>query len=231
MKKYLVFLLVLILVPLFGEAAGQVSAKKIIDQINRGDKVMYENAVITGELSFVSIKDFEKKKEGFTSKKFTYHVRVPVIFKNCEFEGDVLAYYHDKDENETHMAMFHKDTLFQGCTFKQKSAFKYSKFYKAAGFPGNKYYEEALFKYAEFSEDTEFVKSVFKDDANFKYAEFPENADFSMSEFSSEANFKYTKFKRAVNFEKSRFDEECDFKYTKFKFIQFINHICWRFRK
>jgi hypothetical protein len=239
------FIVALLLLPTWSFAKSQVKASTIIDQINAGKAVQYKNAEIVGKLDFTSIKDVtvdEKSKAGrFLSRGSTlvywYHVRSPVSFTNCVFKGDVLAYVHDEDENETHNAIFYKDVDFQGCDFQGKSAFKYVKFKTKANFKSTQYSDEALFKYTKFSTDTNFSDSRFNDAANFKYTKFSTDVSFSNSHFSREANFKYTKFPKAVNFDKATFKRLANFKYAKFpegvsfKDTQFMGNADFKYTK
>ena len=239
------FIAALLLMPTWSFAKSQVKASTIIDQINAGKAVQYKNAEIVGDLDFTSIKDVtidEKSKAGrFLSKGSTlvywYHVRSPISFIDCIFKGDVLAYVHDDDENETHNAIFYKDVDFQGCDFQGKSTFKYVKFETKANFKNTQYSDEALFKYTKFLTDTSFENSRFNDAANFKYTKFSTDVSFANSHFGREANFKYTKFPEAVNFDKATFKRLANFKYTKFpegvnfKDAQFMGNADFKYTK
>jgi uncharacterized protein YjbI with pentapeptide repeats len=220
----ILFIATLLLIPSLTFAKSQVKASQIIDQINAGKAVQYKDAEIVGDLDFTSIKDVtldEKSKRNRIWSKgstLTYwcHVRPPVSFINCVFKGDVLAYIHDEDENETYNAIFYKDVDFQGCDFQGKSAFKYVEFRSDANFKNTQYHKEALFKYTEFSTDVSFSNSHFHGDANFKYTKFPEPVYFDKTTFRHLANFKYAKFPEGVTFEDTQFKGDADFKYTKF---------------
>jgi len=220
----ILFIATLLLIPSLTFAKSQVKASQIIDQINAGKAVQYKDATIVGDLDFTSIKDVtpdeKSKKSRFFSKGSTltywYHVRSSVSFINCVFKGDVLAYVHDDDENETHNAIFYEDVDFQGCDFQGKSAFKYVKFESNANFKNTQYSKEALFKYTKFSTDVSFSGSSFHGDANFKYTKFPEPVYFDKTTFRHLANFKYAKFPEGVTFEGTQFKGDANFKYTKF---------------
>jgi uncharacterized protein YjbI with pentapeptide repeats len=171
----ILFIATLLLIPSLTFAKSQVKASQIIDQINAGKAVQYKDAEIVGDLDFTSIKDVtldaKSKKNRLWSKgsTLTYwcHVRSPISFINCVFKGDVLAYIHDEDENETYNAIFYKDVDFQGCDFQGKSAFKYVEFRSDANFKNTQYHKEALFKYTKFSTDVSFSGSSFHGEANF----------------------------------------------------------------
>lgn len=220
-KTGIVFILA---IPLIAHAQNPVQAEDIIDQINAGKAVRYQNAVILGDLDFTSVEDvtpdkpYRLLKAGRfgSTQSYSCHVKSPVFFIDCTFQGDVLAYVHIDRKNETYNVIFYEDVSFEGCEFEKASAFKYVKFEKKANFEKTEYSEEVLFKYTRFSTDVSFAGSVFHDYANFKYTKFPESVDFSNAVFGYHADFKYTKFPEGVNFEDAKFNRFANFKYTKF---------------
>jgi uncharacterized protein YjbI with pentapeptide repeats len=220
MKKSAVIILAVFFLTASAVAQSRVDAKDILKSIDEGKAINYSGATIIGDLNLTSIKDMVPDKDNKPSRHstdvFWYHVRSPLTFTNCTFEGDVIAYYHDEDKNETHNAVFHDDVSFRGCEFRGKSAFKYSTFHEGADFANTKYSKEALFKYTEFTSEVSFAQSEFSHDANFKYTKFPQNVDFSNTRYHKLANFKYTKFPKGVSFKNALFRGDSVFKYTKF---------------
>jgi uncharacterized protein YjbI with pentapeptide repeats len=220
MKKYTAIILSFVFLSVTAFAQSRIDAKDIIKSIDEGKAVSYSGAKIVGDLDLMSIVDKIPDKNNKNSKHSTnvywYHVRTPLSFTDCTFEGDVIAYYHDEKKNETHNAVFHADVSFKGCEFQGKSAFKYSTFHEGADFSKTSYSKEALFKYTKFTSEVSFADSVFSHDANFKYTKFPHKADFSDTKFKDLANFKYTKFPEGVSFRNALFQGDSDFKYTKF---------------
>jgi len=220
MKKSAAVILVFMLLSVSALAQTRVNAQDILKSIDEGKAVNYRNVVIVGDLDLTSIQDKEPDKNNERSRRstkvFWYHVRSSLSFVDCTFQDDVIAYFHDDRKNETHNAVFHEDVRFQGCEFKGKSAFKYSKFHKGADFTNTTYREEALFKYTEFSTEVSFADSFFSNDANFKYTTFPKEVNFSNVEFNDAANFKYTEFPQGVSFKNAVFKGDSDFKYAEF---------------
>ena len=221
MRNLKALIIAMVFIPMVSFAQTRVKASDILDQINNGKAVNYKDAEIVGDLDFTAVKDV--KREGHnhwfiisSSRSYSCHVKSPVSFISCTFLGDVLAYVHNDEENETYNAVFHEDVDFEGCEFRRESAFKYAKFLKRANFVNTKYHEEALFKYAEFSTEVSFSKACFYDDANFKYTKFPGAVSFAEAIFKQDADFKYTKFPRGVSFATAEFRGCADFKYTKF---------------
>ena len=151
--KNLFFTILFSLFPLLGFMQVNIDAKDIIAKLNKGEAAHYENVTVSGDLDFRLIEDREKEKDIEVifkeSVTYKYHVNAPLKFTNCTFSGKVIGYYHDEDEKELHIALFHEDVLFSNCTFKDDFLVKYSKFDKAASFQKNTFEEVALFKYAE----------------------------------------------------------------------------------
>ncbi|MEQ9443667.1 MAG: pentapeptide repeat-containing protein [Cyclobacteriaceae bacterium] len=206
----------------FSYAQQRVDARDIIQRINQGESVSYENVEIEGDLDLTNLdnrRQTESSKGWFGDSNDTYESSVEgaISFVNCTFLDDVIAYYHDDDEEDTFIAHFEDDAVFRKCTFRQASEFKYSEFSEDADFSGTVFEEEANFKYAEFSEAPTFASTVFEDDANFKYAEFPAETNFTAVVFDDEANFKYAEFPRGASFEEAVFNDLANFKYTKFR--------------
>ena len=218
MKKLSVILIGILLISGHLFSKDQIQADDIIKQINDGKSINYRNVEINGNFDLTSIKDKEivKPDQKNSTTVYWYHVRKSISFIDCIFKGDVIAYFHDDWENETHNAVFHDNVVFEGCEFMGKSAFKYSKFYKKANFNKTSFHDEAFFKYAKFSTDAYFDGSNFRKDANFKYTEFNKIGPFEKSRFQREANFKYTKFRNGANFKNAVFERSANFKYTKF---------------
>ncbi len=220
MKKSSAIILVFMLLSLSAFAQSRINAKDILKSIDEGKTVSYRGVEIVGDLDLTSIQDKvpdkDNKRSRNSTKVFWYHVRSPLIFVDCTFKENVIAYFHDDTKNETHNAVFHGDVSFRGCEFQGESAFKYSKFYEGADFTNATYRKEALFKYTEFSSEVSFADSIFANDANFKYTKFPKKVDFGKVEFHDLANFKYTNFPLGVSFKNAVFQGHSDFKYAKF---------------
>jgi len=211
--------LLVLLLPALAWAQAAVDAKEIIAKINRGEAVSYRDATINGTLDLTQLDNRKLRKEPGKwedSKTFVSTVKASVSFTHCTFAGDVLAYYHLEDAEETHTADFDENVTFENCTFKGKSAFKYSRFAGSASFAGSRFNEGALFKYSQFAKGPDFSKAQFEAPADFKYAHFREAATFSEAGFKGEAVFKYARFPAGSSFRNVVFSRHADFKYAKF---------------
>ena len=200
---------------LFSE--NSVKSDEIISAIDNMQPVKYENVTIKGDLKFIDVQ--EKKivsSSGSGSTEYHCSVQVPVVFIDCIFAGDVVAYFNDEIKDEMYAAIFYEKAIFRNCTFERDALFKYSEFHQDTDFSNNRFEGEVLFKYSKFETSVSFENCSFYDDANFKYTKFLQTSFFGNSVFFDLANFKYTKFIDLADFSLVTFKDEADFKYTKF---------------
>ena len=81
--------------PVYCTASAQkeVSAKSIIDVINKGQTVNFDGVTITGELDITELANKKRvKKNKNDSEEYKSYVEVPISFKNCVFRDDFIAY-------------------------------------------------------------------------------------------------------------------------------------------
>jgi len=228
MKSSLTLILAIFISSAFAQTA--IKASEIIRQIDDGQPVMYKNVEIEGVIDLTNLKNRREANVSFEPFSFgndVYEssVEVSIVFVNCTFQDDVIAYYNDDRSDDTFIAHFEEDVTFQNCTFKRASEFKYSEFEEKADFGGTTFNREANFKYAEFSDTPVFANVNFRDDANFKYTEFPQGVNFESAVFEQLANFKYTKFRTPLNLKNVAFNGEEDFKYTKVDGHSFTSYL------
>jgi uncharacterized protein YjbI with pentapeptide repeats len=242
MKK-LSYLLLVLLLPALSFAQTKINASDIIAQINRGEAVSLQNAVIEGDLDLTQLANKKLKKENngdshSTHKSFASTVSVPLSFTNCTFRGEVLAYYNPDNpnlsgsngnmvlhydsekgvirKNETYSANFDQNVRFEKCVFEETAAFKHSEFRGTATFTDCQFQDLASFKHSQFAKAVDFSGSTFVQGVTFKHVSFPEQANFSQTTFRSEADFKHADFSNGVNFQKAVFDGFANFKHTSF---------------
>lgn len=213
-------------------AQKEVSAKTIFELIDKGRQVEYDGVTIVGDLDLTELSNKRNISKNKGYAEYKCNVEVPLIFKNCRFKGDFIAYKHDEDgksrkfgsgsininwgDGVTYSTDFEKNVVFENCTFEGKSEFKYSDFEQDASFGGAKFNKEANFKYADFKRNAIFAKTDFDKTATFKYTKFSNDADFYDVNFRGYADFKYTNFDDRVTFKSSNFSDYADFKYTNF---------------
>lgn len=210
-------------------AQNEISSQKIIDAINQKQLVQYDGLTVVGDLDFTELTN-KKSKKGYgklDSEEFKSTVEVPVIFRNCIFKGNVIAYKNSMNESRkilnintnwgtTSSADFNENVVFENCKFEQMSEFKYSKFGKIVNFQGSTFSKYANFKYAKFNWESSFANVLFDASSDFKYANFNAISNFEGAKFYHNADFKYAEFKKPVTFNNSKFKSYADFKYADF---------------
>jgi hypothetical protein len=198
-----------------------VDAKKISKAAKSGEDIFYENVTIKGILDFTN---YSEEIEHLPAKPWRWwgsgenkkderEISGKITFRNCTFNGDVIAYIVANDYY-LFTASFANDVVFENCTFKGAAEFKYSGFNNSAIFSASRFDEEANFKYAKFYRNADFSEINARQDANFKYARFRKSADFSEAKVRVEANFKYAKFDNGLTIEKAQFNGILNFKYV-----------------
>ncbi len=238
--------LVLIALSLFASNAfcqEEILARKILSGINQKQNIQYDGVVVTGDLDFTEL-DSKKRKtmKDWDGEEYKSVVEVPVVFRNCTFKGNVIAYKSlkngkrskivglmiDGSSGTTYSADFKDIVVFENCIFEQDSEFKYSKFGQNVNFSGAVFGHEANFKYAQFSNQSNFTGANFSGVINFKYAQFSEDTHFEKANFKAYTDFKYANFKNSVFFDGSTFNAYTDFKYTHFAEGSSLNNVDFR---
>jgi uncharacterized protein YjbI with pentapeptide repeats len=224
MKKLLLsFALSLTFFPVL--AQEQISASLVVEAINKKQSVQYDGIIVTGDLDFTELANRRSKSNGWNSEEIKSTVEVPVVFRNCTFQGDVIGYKNSQegkrkwgigDDNITYSADFDRHVVFENCIFEKQAEFKYSHFRQDANFSGTHFKGSANFKYADFRQLAQFGGAKMNEYANFKYAEFRTRSDFANVIFRNNTDFKYAKFSDPVSFRGSRFQQHADFKYCNF---------------
>lgn len=201
-------------------AQQSIKASDIVNDIKKGKTITYENVTITGKLDLTYMDDklsnLPKRKWWKNGGNNTVEEKVEskILFVNCVFEDDVLAYIHHEDSGYTFIADFENDVRFKNCQFNENAMFKYSDFEQNADFSGSKFKEETTFKYAKFEKRVSFENTFFEETATFKYAKFKEGVSFKNANFRDDLNFKYTKVKGDFNIDGMKVAHEIDSKYT-----------------
>lgn len=244
MRKTLL-LTCLLAVTSLAHAQGVIDAKKIIDQINSGQKAAYVEATISGDLDLTELANKHLVKEsGRWNDQNAYEsrVKVPLLFKNCRFTGDILAFkvldkngntrkilgFNVDGNNDVYTTDFDEEVIFENCTFEGETQFKYSDFARQVRFTDCRFAKHANFKYAKLATDAYFTGTTFSEYADFKYTDFSESSDFQKCTFKDYGDFKYTHFSRVADFNNSVFKGYADFKYTNFKQHANFNNISFQ---
>ena len=190
----------------------EVPASKILEQIENGEDVYFENVRITGELNLSNI-ELETvpiaRQRGLTLKtdpeseiivvQKPWHGGRPIKLLGLEevlkvVESEITI----KDsifENEVDFSntLFIKPLYFYGTSFSGKTDFSRASF-SGVVFGDAIFSSESNFRYARFNGYTDFVYARFNDNTNFAYARFNDNTNFVYTIFSGNAFFDLAEF-------------------------------------
>ncbi|MCG8569481.1 MAG: pentapeptide repeat-containing protein [Spirochaetes bacterium] len=167
-------------------AEQKIKASEIINKIDKGEHIYYENTLIEGDLNFADLKDTAQTFKGSRS-----YINSHIAFINCTFKGKVIAYdMCGENEFECSVATtFLRNVLFIGCKFEQ------TVYFSLAIFSGYTYFEKS-----HFSEFAHFHKVQFIARAYFGETVFKENALFREAVFNGGDRFKLAKFEKGAAF-------------------------------
>ena len=218
-------------------AQSVIDASEIIEKINNGQDVIYENVIIEGDLDFTQvdnllyadlnldryvISDLDDMYDR-TSDNYYVEIDSKIEFINCEFEGVVTGYRVDEEENRIYNAKFNNTVSFGGCTFTADVNFKYSLFEEETEMEYSILEAVSNFKYAQFNSIINFSGTDFYSYSNFSSARFNGLAVFQKTNFNKKALFGQANFAKAVYFTGTTFTERALFTYAKFKEAVFSN--------
>lgn len=212
-------------------AQSIVDASDIIDKINNGEAVVYENTIIEGDLDFTQVEnktlqdvDFSKFKVSEiediydrTSDNYYVEIDSKIEFINCEFTGKVTGYSVDEEENQMYNVRFNKNVTFASCTFEEEIQFKYAVFNEDTEMESSYVDGGSNFTYAQFNNIVDFSRTSFLLESNFNNAVFTNLAMFQSTEFFGKAIFGEAIFKDAVYFTNTNFADKAMFTFASFK--------------
>ena len=222
MKNQVLLILFFVLIAsTFAIAQKTIDAKQISKSAKAGKDVVYDGVIVRGMLDFTN---YSEEVDNLPTKSWRWWntgsnyknervIEGKILFRNCTFKDDVIAYIVEQDEY-LFTASFDNEVVFENCTFKGLAAFKYSTFESKADFSDSRFEDEMNFKYAKFYRSANFSGVSSREEANFKYAKFNRMADFSSVKVRDEANFKYAKFNGGLNIQDADFSSLLNFKYA-----------------
>jgi uncharacterized protein YjbI with pentapeptide repeats len=199
-----------------------VKASEILEMIDRGEPIDYDNVIVEGylDLSSCELKSVKLKNVvfqgpvNFGGAVFTEDAS----FKNTEFrDGATFTNAEFKIER----ADF-KNTKFRGEAKFDNAEFEVADFYEAkfngaVSFKNANFRQDVDFRGAQFDDDAEFQGAkfgglvTFSDDRNVEAAQFNKTANFADVKFGDVAKFNLTQFGGYANFENARFNKTANF--------------------
>lgn len=111
------------------DAQTHIQSDQIIQEINDGKSVQYENVTIRGDFDFTLI---QKKSKGGSygirggvAKEYIGKVMAPVTFINCTFLGEIITFKENRvpGVRKENFTWFEAPVTFRGCTFQERAQF------------------------------------------------------------------------------------------------------------
>jgi uncharacterized protein YjbI with pentapeptide repeats len=208
------FLVVLLIVAVPGAAEPTcvVQAKEILEKIELGQPVQYDNVIVRGDLDLsrlnltrvpVKRKEYETKSLGLHDYGILVTSQIRII--NSVVEGSVNL-------NGT---ILQDDTYFLGTKFEGPVFLISSRFNQEAHFSEAQFNQDAQFHGAQFNDSANFDSAQFNDSANFDSAQFNDYVAFNNAQFNKESGFFGTQFNEFAYFDGAQFN------HTHFRGAQF----------
>jgi hypothetical protein len=222
---------------------------EILERIEDGDKVIYDNVTIVGDLDMSDLDlPFIRSVLPGDEDRVIKIIAAQIQIRNCWVSGlvnfDNVLFKENVDFSGTKFiceARF-KESVFGGCTsfdaasFCGYVTFKNSWFEKEVSFRGAEFCGIANFGNTLFSAETYFGSTKFSDlCTNFSGVRFEGDIDFTHAHFSGTANFDGASFGGTASFWQANFLADSNFKgasfkgYSSFLKCSFIGNADFRF--
>ncbi len=223
------------------EPSRIIEAKEIIEKIEQGQPVAYENVIVKGDLNLSRLdnRDGKAGKETIQYSAGRAEIDSPIRISNSvilnqvylnnlilkkpvDFHGTRFmsrVSLNDLWFNDTpnfNNARFENDADFSTSRFNALAIFSSAQFGQTAYFRQSEFNQNARFVSAQFNQTAYFMKARFLKEAEFRSAKFGQSASFESAEFAQNANFKLAKFQQAADFQKARFDQAAVFESADF---------------
>lgn len=166
--------------------------------------VLVENATFADDLDFTGLPASPE-----TANVSRVWVESPLFFRNCTFNGRVLAFRQQGDT--TVLCHFGRNLTFINCRFNNQTQFQSvavmgigsfsgSQFNRPVSFEGARFGAEAYFDHALFATEARFQNVVFDRMAMFWQTKWAGVVYFQGSRFVGDAQFNLTEFRANLDF-------------------------------
>ncbi|CAA9490208.1 MAG: hypothetical protein AVDCRST_MAG96-1474 [uncultured Segetibacter sp.] len=226
MKNLSFFLLLCLPVLAFGQR--KIAATTVLNQMNNGETVKYENVQITGNIDLTRLRNTQNKhgeeiiddhgvrKIFYDKPRFVSTVTQPVTFINCIFSGDFIA-FSQSNPDTIYEADFAETVRFERCIFEKKATFRHSWFKKDAAFTNCRFKTGVNFRHSIFTNLSSFKETVFTGEIDFRHTDFYKKGNFENAKFETPADFRHTTFSKGADFTQASFLAEAGFRHTEFQ--------------
>jgi hypothetical protein len=227
--------LAIILAAAPAECLTIVNASEILDKIQRGEPVEYQNSYIKGDMSLNTshINPHEVNRTDYVSNILLIDVSVypvnssinitdsiidgNVNFGSAEFLKPVRISNSTMKKVDFNGSIFNGRAQFDDSTFNDLSIFSGSNFTGFTSFEKSKFNGPSEFEGVTFERSAELIGAKFNKSANFEECAFHSYSKFVNSRFDGPANFNYSYFAKDLLFDKSFFNQSATFRNALFK--------------
>jgi len=194
----------------------EVSAKKILGQINNGESIIYDHVKIKGDLIL------EKKS---SLNVITSSIKIT----NSEIHGnfDLRNTIFKREINFSNSIFINYVTSFRNSTFNGHAIFSNSEFQGLADFKLSRFENAASFNRVKFKYVADFSESIFKGNANFSESDFYNLVSFWKTYFNAPVFFTYSNFRGNGVYLAHRWGGIADFSYAKFNQPVYFYNSTW----
>ncbi len=185
-------------------AGKHVPAGDILAAIRNQQAIYLDNKIIDGDLYFTTLATYPETE---TLRQAT--VAVPLFFRNCVFNGNVVGFRQQNDT--TTVCTFQKNLSFPGCTFNGTlllqsatvtgtSCFSRSTFNRRVTFAGTSFLADAYFDNLLVTQEAHFQQTRFLKQASFWKTVWAGTVYFQGTTFAGDAQFNLTEFRANLDF-------------------------------
>jgi len=178
-----------------------VPAEEILEKIERGEPVEYDNVIVVGDLDLNKV-DLPTKHV----KVIEYmSIKIEEITPQIMWSSDIRTTWND-EANVVNSSISIEDSEIQGYVNFENVIFQ-----KSIDFGSTNLSSDSNFKDAQFSGYTDFRDAQFSSDAHFRDAQFSSDAYFWRAQFSGNADFRDAQFSSDAYFWRAQFSGNADF--------------------
>jgi uncharacterized protein YjbI with pentapeptide repeats len=203
--------------------SGDIDEQSLMTMLKSGKDIYVENKTFNSDVDFTTVNPAYMESPGM----YRSEVSSSVTFKNCVFNGKVIAHRKDK-KNNAYSVSFLRNATFINCSFRNETDFEgcivygqaniiESMFGKTANFENAHFLSDAVFSKSIFSEEARFQNTFFNNRTNFHDAFFYKSVSFQNAYFNLEASFIVAKFLGYADFSLINANSNIFFNYADFK--------------
>jgi len=210
----------------------EITANKIIKELNSGKDIYIEGAVIDGDIDFRTLDNLSKENQNLKCR----YVHQSLCFVNCTFTGKIIM-SGAGTEDDFIKTCFLKGVSFKNCIFKSDVIAANCEFRGVVDFCNSIFESKADFVGVYFAnKDVFFTETSFNGEAQFSNSKFNGNVNFYKAFFNKYAywqnviidgntNIADCVFASYADFSSSSFKGILNFNYTKFRENAIMNYI------